>query len=1013
MPSKKTLLTIVAFIFFSFRGIGQSRTIHGLVTDSAGKPLGSVSVTVKGTKTGTTTNQQGVFDIAVPASAQKLIIGYVGYNQQEIDISSSSNIQVTLTAAQQALSDVIVVAYGTQKKTSLTAAVSTVSSKEIVKAPVSDVTNALAGRAPGIISKETSGEPGYGTADIKIRGVATIGNANALIIIDGIERPLSYLDPHDIEGFSVLKDAASVAPYGLRGANGVILITTKRGSNQDGKFSLSYDGRYSWDNVTNQPKELSGYDWAVMKNAGATNDGVALPYSGDALQKLKDGSDPDHYANESVTKDLFKTGHLMQHNLSISGGSKNISFFGSVGYLDQDAIWGDVSNYKRYNIRANIDARLSDYTKIGFDLNSGYRDAQYPGAGGAGYIIFGFWRLNPTNPIYYSNGLPAGYFERNPYLDLYNSGYYDEDFYAQSATLRFEQKIPWVDGLALKANFSIDKFDSTIKEWRTPYTFYQIQQDGSFISGTGNVPSPILYDYNGTTRQLTMQVLATYNHTWGNHGIDALAVFEPRKTNSNYLYGQRANYALDIDELNTGSADPADITNGGSSAEATQVGYAYRVSYNYAGKYFVEAAGRYDGHYYFAPDSRYAFFPSFSAGWRLSEEPFLKDSKTINNLKIRGSWGKSGNLAGAPYQYLRQYIYNGSTAYLFGGTSVPSVYESLEPNPNITWEKAVKTDIGVELGLWNGLLNFEGDVFYEKRNDMLNAATTVVPLEYGIGLAQENNSSMENRGIDFQISSRHSFSRDFSVTGAFNFTYAVNKITDIQEAETIRNNPNRSHTGKAYGTQFGYRALGLFQSAEDIAKTPYAASLGYVKPGDVKYEDINNDGVLDANDIVPIGKPLYPEVIYGFNVSINYKHFQLDMLLQGAAKTNYYLTGWAATPFNQSNGVAFEFQENYWTPEHSNAEFPAIRSNPGGYAYNNYTSSFWIRDGSYLRIKTVQLSYDFGKLSVIGLKSARVYVSAQNLLTFTQTKYIDPENPSSTDYYPQTRSIAVGANLNF
>lgn len=1013
MLTTKALLTSLALLFISFTAISQSKTIHGVVTDSANQPLSSVSVTVKGTKTGTITNQDGAFDIAIPASATRLVFSYVGYNDQEVDVSSSSNIRITLTSTQQALTDVVVVGYGTQRKTSVTAAVSTVSSKEIVQAPVSDVTNALAGRAPGIISKETSGEPGYGTADIKIRGVATIGNANALVIIDGVERPISFVDPHDIATFSVLKDAASVAPFGVRGANGVILITTKRGGNTDGRLSLSYDGRYTWDNVTNQPQELSGYDWAVMKNAGAANDGVAAPYTDEALQKLKNGSDPDHYANEDVTKDLFKTGHLMQHSLTLSGGSKNINFFGSVGYLDQSAIWGDVTSYKRYNIRANVDAKLSDYTKIGFDFSSGYRDAQYPGAGGAGYIIFGFWRLNPTNPIYYSNGLPAGYFERNPYLDLYESGYYSEDDYNQLITFRLEQQIPWVKGLALKGNFAFDKTDTRDKQWRIPYTFYQLTPDGDFISGLGNVPKPILYQRDNSVRQLTMQLMATYNHSWGAHNVDALALFEPRRTDADTLWGQRANYALYIDELNTGSADPADITNGGTSGEATQVGYAYRVSYSYASKYLLEVAGRYDGHYYFAPDSKYAFFPSFSAGWRLSEEDFLKNSNTISNLKVRASWGKSGNLAGSPYQYLRQYNYNGGATYLFGGTAVPSVSEAVEPNPYITWEKSTKTNIGLELSLWNGLLNLEGDIFYEKRNDMLNAATTVVPLEYGIGLAQENNSSMENRGIDFQLSSRHSFSKDFSMSAAFNFTYAVNKIIEIQEAETIRNNPKRSRTGKAYGTQFGYNALGLFQSAEDIAKTPYAAALDYVKPGDVKYEDINNDGILDANDIVPIGKPLYPQMIYGFNVSLNYKKFQLDMLLQGAAKTNYYLTGWAATPFNQSNGVAFEFQQNYWAPENTNAEFPAIRSNPGGYAYNNYTSSFWIRDGSYLRLKTLQLSYSFGKVSAVGLNGARIYLAAQNLLTFTETKYIDPENPSSTDYYPQTRTIAVGVNLNF
>ncbi len=1010
----RLILIVLTTFMLAISGFAQSVHFTGKITDSTNQPISGVSVVIKGTKTGTSTNADGTFKLTSSSSSATLVITHVGYNTEEVQASSSGALSISLKTKSAGLDDIVVVAYGTQKKASLTSAVSSINAKELAKVPTADVSNAIGGRVPGVIFKQTSGEPGYNNADIKIRGVSTIGNANALVIVDGIERPLSYVDPHDIESFSVLKDAASVAPYGLRGANGVLLITTKRGSDKNGKIGLSYDGRMAWDKVTNMPKELTGYDWALMKNAGAANDGVAAPYTDDALKKLQDGSDPDHYANENVTKQLFKTGHLQQHNLSVSGGSKNISFFGSLGYTDQNAIWGNVTNYKRYTLRTNVDVRLSDYTKLGFDINAAFRDAQYPGSGSAGFIIFGFWRLNPTNPIYYSNGKPAGYFERNPYLDLYNSGYNDENFYSQFVTLKLEQKIPFLKGLTFKANFSFDKSDSTTKQWRTPYTFYQIQPDGSFISGKGNVPSPILYNGYSFGRQITTQLIATYNKVWGKHNVDALAVFEPRITNGSSLFGQRVNYALDIPELNTGSADPSDITNGGTSSKATQVGYAYRVGYNYGGKYFIEAAGRYDGHYYFAPDSRYAFFPSFSAAWRISDEAFLRNSATVDNLKVRASWGKSGNLAGSPYQYLRQYGYNGSTAYLFGGTAVPSVSESVEPNPHITWEKAVKSDIGMELGLWRGLLNIEADVFYEKRKDMLNTATTIVPVEYGIGLAQENNSSMENKGIDFLVSSKYNINRDLFISGAFNFTYAVNKLVDVQEAETIKNNPNRSRTGKAYGTQFGYDALGLFQSDKEIAETPYAAALGYVKPGDVKYQDVNNDGKLDANDNMPIGKPLYPQIIYGFNFSVNYKKLQLDMLWQGAGNTNYYLAGWAATPFNQSNGVAFEFQKNYWTPDNRNAEFPRILSNPGGYAYNNYTSSFWIRNGNYVRLKTLTLSYDFGKLpAATGIKGARVYVAGQNLLTFTKTKYIDPETPSTTDYYPQTKTFAVGVNINF
>lgn len=996
--------------------LSQTRQITGLIRDSTTKePLPNVSIVVKGQKTGISSSPNGTFTLSASGAGITLLVRSVGYKNKEIQVGEGSTaLNIFLSPSSETLGDVVVVAYGTQKRSSLTSAISTLNAKELEKVPVPDVSNAIGGRVAGVVFKQTSGEPGNNNANIKIRGVATIGNANALIMIDGIERPLSFVDPHDIESMSILKDAASVAPYGLRGANGVVLITTKRGSDTEGKVSINYDGRTAFERVTNQPEQLSGFEWATMKNVGAANEGVALPYNAEALRKLQDGSDPNKYANESVTKRLFKTGKLQQHSLTIAGGSKSVNFFGSLGYLDQSAIWGDVTNYQRYTLRANVDVRVSENTKISFDINSAYRKTNYPGAGNAGYLIFGFWRLNPTNPIYYTDGKPAGYFERNPYLDLYSSGYLKEDNYKQFITLKLDQKIPFVPGLSAKVNISVDRGDSTLKNWRTPYTFYQIQQDGSFLSGKGNVPSPTLRNTFGTNRQITGQLILNYNKRWGKHAVDVLGVFEPRVTDSASLYGQRVNYALNIPELNTGSGDPADISNGGSSARASQVGYVYRLSYNYASKYFFESAGRYDGHYYFAPGKRFAFFPSVSAAWRLSEESFLKNSKTIDNLKLRASWGKSGNLAGTPFQYLRQYVYTGSGTYIYGNSGVPSVSEKLEPNPFITWEKAAKTNVGVDLEMWKGLLNATVDVFYEKRANMLNIASTIVPLEYGVGLAQENNSTMENRGIELQLSSRKKINDNLNLYASLSITYAVNKLLDVKEAESTKNNPNRSLTGKAYGTQFGYRSLGLFQSAEEIEATPYAKALGNVKPGDIKYDDIDRNGLLNADDNVVIGKPLYPQLTYGLTLGANFKKFNFDMLWAGAGSVDYYLAGWAATPFNQGNGTAFKFQQDYWTPDNRDAEFPRILTNPAGNAYNNYRSSFWMRNGNYIRLKTITLSYSFDKLpSGIGIKSARLYVTGQNLLTITKTKYIDPETASTTDYYPQTKAYAVGLNLIF
>ncbi|KYP16344.1 TonB-dependent receptor [Flavihumibacter sp. CACIAM 22H1] len=1016
MSFLKRLLLLWLLTLPTIMSVGQSSALRGRVVDSkSGQPLPGVTVTLKATNQSTTTDDTGQFSISSGSGTTfRISVSYVGYSSQELSVKPNQEITIQLMAAENMQDEVVVVAYGSQKKTSLTSSVATVNAKKLTDAPTANITNTLGGRAPGILFKQSSGEPGYDEATIRIRGIGTIGNANALIIIDGVERPLSSVDPHDIESFSILKDAASVAPYGVRGANGIVLITTKRGT-ASGKFSVNYDGKTGWSRPVTLPKTLSSFEWATLKNEGARNEGLSEPYDAEDLQKFKDGSDPDFYANENGVKRLLKTGRLHQHNLSVTGGNKTINFYGSVGYVDQTAMWGSVTNFKRYTIRSNVDFRISENTKAGIDYTGIFRDAKYPGAaGGPGFILFGLWRLNPTNPIFYQDGKPAGYFERNPYLDLYESGYFKEDDYSQYVTLKLEQKIPFVKGLVLRGNFSIDKTEELDKQWRTPYTFYEIRPGTppTYISGKGNVPKPSLSERYNSYRRLNTQVMVAFNRAFKEHQVDVLGVFEPRVDNYRDFGAGRTNYELFIDELsNSGNSNAADRTNSGGSSKITQVGYVYKAGYNFASKYFFEAAGRYDGQSYFSPVAKYAFFPSFSGAWRVSEESFMKNFAAISNLKIRGSWGIVGNLADQSFQYLR--LYGLGSTYLFNNIANASVYEVREPSPRITWEKAIKTDIGFELSMWGGKLNLEFDYFSEKRNDMLIASTAILPAEYGIGIGQENTGKMENRGIDFKISSFYPVSKQLSLSGAFNFTYAKNKIININESESIRANPNRTQIGKPFNQPFGYQALGLFQSQEEIEKTPYTGSLANKpKPGDVKYADINNDGKLNADDIVPIGKPNFPEIIYGFEGGIAIQNLTIDMLWQGAANVNYYLSGWAALPFNQSNGTAFRHHTDVWRPDNTGAEFPRILTNPGANAYNNFTSSFWQRSGNYLRLKTLSVGYSFPRL-VKGLNNLKLYAAGQNLLTFTKTKYWDPESPNTTDYYYQERVISVGATVNF
>ena len=437
----------------------------------------------------------------------------------------------------------------------------------------------------------------------------------------------------------------------------------------------------------------------------------------------------------------------------------------------------------------------------------------------------------------------------------------------------------------------------------------------------------------------------------------------------------------------------------------------------------LEASGRYDGSYYFAPDKRFGFFPAVSAGWRLSEESFLKNVKALNNLKLRASYGEVGALAGSPFQYMGTYNVIGGN-YVVAGNPVMGISERIEPNPNITWERARKIDVGLELGLWNGLLSAEIDYFYEKRSNMLVYPNVIVPVEYGIGLSQVNAGIMDNRGIEFMLNSRYAVTKDFMVSLTGNFTYAKNKLLQVFETPVTYNNPNRRQTGRPLGTRFGYKALGLFQPEDfdhdgklqpGIATQPW----GKVYPGDIRYQDMNEDGKINENDLSDIGDPVAaPRIIYGISPSISYKGLTIDFLFQGAAKANYYYHPSSIMPF--WNGMqAYTFNFDYWSPDNPNAAYPRLTSNP--MSNNLQTSSYWVGNAAYLRLKTINVSYAFphALLDRLHIQAARVFLSGQNLLTWTELLY-DPELGNNTSYsstsawtYPQQKVVSVGINVTF
>jgi TonB-linked SusC/RagA family outer membrane protein len=988
--------------------------IKGVVKDSKGIPLPGVSIRIKNLNKGTISDVRGRFEIDVPDDAV-LVFSYISFQTQEVTVNSKNTaIEVTLLDDSKNLDAVVIVGYGTQKKSSVTAAISTLKGADIVNNPVANISNSLAGRIPGILAFQASGEPGADDATLSVRGVGTTQTSNnaPLTIVDGIPRPFSQINPNEIESVTVLKDAAAVAPYGLAGANGVILVTTKRG--KAGKISLAYNSWYGIQRPTNYPDFLNAYDYGVALNQANKNAGLAPSFTDDQLQKYKDHSDPNHYPDNDWLKDVLNfSAPMTSHNLTFSGGSDKVRFFSSLGYLYQEGSV-HVINYSKYNIATNVDVNATSTTTVSLDIKGAYSQTKNPaGTSGTG-IYTSVTKNSPLlkTPLQYTNGLPG-----NTLLpSIYNSGYNNADNNTLFTQLSIEQRLPFVPGLAIKGVIAYDKNYLFGKAFQTPYTYYSLNASNEYVPVKAGIAAPSLTEKFNQGINTTLQGYITYQRSFGKNNVNLLAVAEKRDGNTNAFGASRQNYQVNLDELSLGSSNKNDYDNSGSSSSYKQLGYVYRAGYDYDQKYFAEFSGRYDGDYYFAPGKRYAFFPAVSVGWRLSQESFIRDNFTwIDNLKLKGSVGKSGNLAGTPFQYLSSYGVKNS--YVFGGTSytqVQGVQESAEANPNITWETSNKVNIGLEGDLFKGQLNFEVDVFKERRSNMLVSPNAIVPVEYGIGIAQVNEGIMDNKGLDFSISHSHRFSNGLTYNLGFNFSYAQNKLIQTFESQATYDNPNRRQTGRPLNTQFGLQAIGFFQSQAEIDASP--TQFGTLIPGDIKYKDVNGDHKIDQNDYVPIGKPSFPGIIFGFTGNVAWKGIDLSMLWQGAGNDNYMLTDEAATAFFNGAKI-FKEQLNTWSPSNPNAKLPILLPSPD--TNTSQPSSLFIQNGSYLRLKTAQLGYTFPLLltNKIGLKSVRVFASGQNLLTFSANKFIDPEISSSGStrarYYFQQKVFSMGINVNF
>ncbi len=1046
--SKKAIFQTFILLLISTFSFAQANVKGRVIDKTTGKPLAGVSVQVAGTTKGTTTDESGNYLLSGVASNATLTMSYSGYEAVEIAVNGKTSVNAQLFSTAKNLSEVIVIGYGTQKKTATTAAVSTINTTEIVQKPVVNVTNALVGRASGLIATQGSGEPGFDGSGLLIRGPATTGRTAPLTVVDGVPRDFSRIDPNSIETISILKDAAAVAPYGVAGANGVILITTKQG--KSGKPTLSYNGYYGIQNPTSVPRFVNSYQYALLRNEAATNDSTALPYTARDIELFQNHQDPDGHADGHPLEDIIKRNRPIQyHNLSLSGGTEVIKYFASLGFTTQDGMW-ETTQLKKYNGSLGVTANATKSTVVNLRINSYQEDQRFP-ATGAGSILNQAQRQNPTYPVYYSNGVGSGYIGQSLAGHIYSSGYSMNKNKALLTQLSIDQKLP-IKGLSIKAVLSYDNGPDPLgfsgnqsfftRTYATPIPFTNpVRPPGVTENGPGVAylfpisytgPSkPTFEEKFGDNTMLTYQGLLNYSGSFGKSDITGVVVAEYRKVRWQNFSAKRINYNLSIDELAFGGSLPSDVTVDGTSGGQKQLGYVYRVGYAYAKKYLFEASGRYDGSYVFAPGRRFGFFPAFSVGWRISEEKFMQDIEWINNLKIRASYGVSGNYPGNnQYEYLNAFNVT-PTSSVRGNNVTQGISEARQGNPNITWEKAKKTNIGIEGTFWGGALGMEVDFFYESRNNLLVNIGGVLPGEYGIGVGQVNGGNVSNRGIDATLTSFKKFSKDLRLDIKGTFTFAKSKVIQIFENPSELANPNRSRTGRPLGQQFGLKALGYYTADDFIDPTirfpklkPGIPIPNYgttLRPGDIKYADINGpnndgktDGKVDVNDITDIGNPQTPQIIYGLEPRLTFKNFDLDLLFQGSGRSNIYLNDYYVNPFLGSGSATELVYLNHWTPSNPNAIYPRISGTPS--SNNSVGSSWFIRNDSYIRLKSAELGYTFSSNLLRGkIQSVRLYASGQNIFFWTpwMKEAVDPEGNGGAQNYYQQQVIALGLNVTF
>lgn len=1004
-------------------GITQVRSfvVSGTVTNENDEALPGASVRIKGTSKGMTTDMNGKFMIEVEREEDSLTFSFMGYYNTTVKVGNQRTIAVKLLPDEESrkLNEVQVVGYGTQKKITMVGAVSSVSPREIQKYSTPSLTNAIGGKLAGIVTRQTSGEPGYDAAKVFIRGlVSQSGTNKPLIIVDGVERELqdywTTMNIQEIESFSVLKDAASTAVYGNRGANGVIMITTRRGA--VGKPNITFRTEAALVVPMRIEDNIDGYEYALLHNEALTNVGERPKFSPAEIQKYKDGSEPYLYPNVNwYDVALKKRTRQMMNNLGVSGGTETVKYYLNLGYTIQEGIYNEdpANSYKtnaalkRYNFRSNVDVKLSKRFSLALGLSGIISNTNFPGRD-AGRILMGLKLTAPnTYPVKNPNGSQPGAFGDlllSPYALVTQTGYTKQFYNTLVTNLSAKWDLSYVTpGLSARGLVAFDVVDITEnirQKMPATYSYAKDPVTGAETYKQWSTESPLgLQNRNETYRTMYAQAGIDYERAFGDHHVTGMLTAERREfTNVN-----AANSIQNLPERRQGLIS--------------------RLTYNYDYRYLLQLSAGYNGSENFPKGKRYGLFPAIGAGWIVSSEKFW-NKNVVNLLKLRGNYGIVGNdrIGGARFLYLSTYN-KSAPGYVFGlgqNTDPGGKSEARIGNVNVTWETAYKTDLGFDLEMFNSRVTLSTSVFHERRTgQLLERRTIPIFAGYPGGTVPFGNVGItENKGFEASLQLRNTTKSGFYYSFTGNFTFAKNTIIENDAPPALY--PYQDLRGSSIGSNLGYRALGFFQDQRDIDNSPSQTALqSMIRPGDIKYEDVNKDGKITTADRVIIGSyGSEPQIMYGFGATGAWKGFDATIFFTGAARRDFFFTqGWTAWAFSGQAGYYNVMQQVYdkrfvvgGNNEH--AEFPAVRAG----STNNYTgSTLWQRGGDYLRIKNAEIGYTIpiNVTKKAALKSIRVFVQGTNLATWDKIKVIDPESDFGTGGYPIPRNYNFGLEANF